>query len=206
MRRKDVQTKMPDFDTTVRAIRGGLEPALVDTMRARANENRAKEIVAQTVMTDPELLEAALRGGEPPPTVNLLSLSLLTPDSFRRGLDDNESLMLKDQAAAWEAVSGEQEISIPHPENDRSSIKVKVNVNPIAMNYGVNQGALKGIAGLHTDAISGWHVSDALNASGLKELFGTASPEEIRNSRVGLLGERIAALEDRNFKQVAEGR
>ncbi len=181
--------RLPDPDV-LKAVRR--QPALADAMRATANQNRAKEIVALTVISDKKLLEAALSGGEPP-TVNLLSMSLLTPDSFRRGLQDNESMMVADQAAAWKAVSGEQMISIP--DGNGGMVDVKVKVNPIAMNYGVNQGALKGIAGVHTDAVSGWHVSDALNASGLKALFGSDVPAEIETPRKGVIGERIAELE-----------
>ncbi len=107
--------------------------------------------------------------------------------------------MLKDQAAAWKAVSGEQTISIP--DGKGRWVDVKVNVNPIAMNYGVNQRALQGIAGLHTDAITGWHVSDALNVPGLKELFGTDSPEQIGISREGVLGKLIAKLEHEHRQQ-----
>ncbi len=103
--------------------------------------------------------------------MNLLSLSLLTPDSFRRGLTDNERPDAGRSGGGLEGRVREQTISIPDPDLEGASIKVKVNVNPIAMNYGVSQGALKGYRRLHTDAISGWHVSDALNAWGLKKLF-----------------------------------
>ena len=178
-----------DGRATLRAVRAN--PALVDTMRAAANRNRALEVVAMSVLSDPALRQAALEGGEPPPTVDLLSLSLLTPDSFRRGEHDNESLMLADQAAAWKAVSGEQTIAIPGA--DGRLVDVKVTVNPIAMNYGVNQGAVKGVGGVHIDAVSGWHISDPLNEQGLRALFGD-DLSRLATSRTGILGERIAKL------------
>ena len=183
----------PDLKATMKAVRSN--PKLVDQMRATANTNRAKEVVAMTIASDPVLRQAALNGEKP--TVNILSLSLLTPDTFRAlrgGLHDNESLMVRDQADAWGSVAGRQTIDIPVEGGTRS---VEVDVQPVPMNYGVNQGAVKGILGVHTEDVSGWHVSDTLNDEALHSLFGK-DLTTIATSHQGVLGERIGELEARH--------
>jgi hypothetical protein len=65
------------------------------------------------------------------------------------------------------------------------------------MNYGVNQGAVTGVAGVHTEEVSGWHVSDTLNDAALHSLFG-GNLTNIAGSRAGVLGERIGQLESRH--------
>jgi phosphatidylinositol-4,5-bisphosphate 4-phosphatase len=127
--------------------------------------------------------------------VDVLSLSLLTPDTFRRGVSSNESLMVTDQVKAWGDVAGMQTIQIPG--DDGNPVPVRVNVQPVPMNYGVNQGAVKGVAGVHTEDVSGWHVSDALNDQALHALFG-GNLTNIAGSRSGVLGERIGHLESRH--------
>ncbi|WP_129781711.1 inositol phosphate phosphatase SopB [Peristeroidobacter soli] len=193
-----------DVAATLKKVRS--EPALADAMRARANETRAKEVVAMTVAGDPELRAAAMKAvtdGSEPPTVNVLSLSLLTPDSFRKGVSSNESLMVTDQVNAWGAVSGLQTIQIP--DDQGNPVYVRVNVQPVPMNYGVNQGAVKGVAGVHTDEVAGWHVSDTLNDEALHTLFG-ADLSNIANSRSGVLGERIGHLEERHQRDLDKAR
>lgn|GEM_PF-1987007 len=172
---------------TARAIRE--QPAEIDKLRARANLNRAKEVVALAVASDPALMELARQGRSP--SVQILSLSLLTPDSFRTGVNDNESLMVADQAAVWQALSGgEQEIQLPD-----GGPPVKVHITAIPMNYGVNVGAVQGVAGVHTDAVSGWGVSDALNGPALRALFGD-DLTQLSQSRTGVFGEGIRRLEN----------
>lgn len=193
-----------DVPATMKKVRS--TPALVDAMRARANENRAREVVAMAVVGDPELRAAAMKSaadGSAPPTVNLLSLSLLTPDSFRKGVSSNESLMVTDQVKAWGAVAGMQTIQIP--DDNGNPMSVHVNVQPVPMNYGVNRGAVKGVAGVHTDELSGWHVSDALNDEALHALFGS-DLSNIAASRSGVLGERIRHLESRHRDDVENAR
>jgi hypothetical protein len=194
----DSKHRKPDMKETLAAVRQ--HPETLGIMRAEANKNRAKEVVALTVMTNPALREAALKGGTNAPiTVDLLSVSLLTPDSFRRGTDDNESLMLADQVEAWKAVSGPQTIEIP--DSDGNLVEVQVNVNPIAMNYGVNQGAVKGVGGIHVGAVTGWHISDPLNDRGLGALFGS-DLSRLAVSRDGVLGERIRLLEQQHQQEL----
>ncbi len=189
----------PDIEATMKAVRQN--PALVDKMRARANKNRATEAVVLAVMSNPAVRTTALN--KQTPQVDLLSLSLVTPDSFRRGKDDNETLMLRDQAEAWKSVSGPQTIEIP---DDRGEpVRVQIVVNPVAMNYGVNQGAVKGVAGIHTNAVSGWDVSDTLNDDALHKLFGD-DLSKIATARTGLLGGRIKALEDQHRNELAQAR
>jgi hypothetical protein len=73
------------------------------------------------------------------------------------------------------------------------------------MNYGVNQGAVKGVAGIHTEEVSGWHVSDTLNDEALHSLFGN-DLTNLADSRKGVLGERIADLEGRHRTDLENAR
>ncbi len=181
--RKEVKSSNP----LPRLFRGDKPPLLVNKMRAVANTNRAREVVALTVAGDPALMEAALQGKRP--KVNLLSISMLTPDIWRRGEQDNETLMVADQAAAWKSVSGLQTIEVPTPNGGSAS--VEVDVNPIPVNYGVNEGAVK--YG-RWDIASGWNISNTLNVPSLRELFGD-DLTKIADSRQGVLGAKIGALE-----------
>jgi len=186
-----------DLKATMKAVRSN--PRLVEQMRATANKNRAMEVVAMTIASDPALRDAALKSEKP--TVNILSLSLLTPDAFRSlrgGLHDNEGLMVLDQVDAWGSVAGMQTIDIPV---DGKTVAVQVDVKPVPMNYGVNQGAVKGVAGLHTEEVSGWHVSDTLNDEALHSLFGK-NLTHLATSRTGVLGERIGELEARHREEL----
>lgn len=187
-----------DVNATMKEVRSN--PKLVDQMRAKANTNRAREVVAMSIAGDPALLEAARSGQKP--TVNILSLSLLTPDTFRAlrgGMHDNESLMVLDQVNAWESVSGMQTIDVPVGEG--KTVPVEVDVRPVPMNYGVNQGAVKGVMGVHTEEVSGWHVSDTLNDEALHAMFGK-DLTNLATSRTGVLGERIGQLEARYRKDL----
>jgi Enterobacterial virulence protein IpgD len=71
----------------------------------------------------------------------------------------------------------------------------------VPMNYGVNQGAVKGIAGIHTEEVSGWHVSDTLNDEALHSLFGK-DLTNLATSRSGVLGKRIGELEARHREEL----
>ncbi len=175
-------------------------PELVDQMRHAANRNRAAEVVALTVMTDPALCRAAVHGGRP--TVDILSVSLLTPDVFRRDPEENETAMLADQAAAWKAVSGVQTIQIRHPETGEP-LEVEVNVRPVPMNYGVNAGAFVSVLPALTGRLFGWNVSNALNVESLHTLFGR-DLSNIDRSRTGVLGERIAQLEQQRRTELTQ--
>ncbi len=202
----------PDLAATTRAARqeaGRLSrlkrwvsgaPGLMDKMRAVANTNRAREIVAMMVATDLKLADAAIRGETV--TLDLLSVSLVTPDSFRRGEDDNEHLMLADQAAAWKSLTGVQTIDIPDQSDGGVPISVKVDVRPIPVNYGVNGGAL---TYGRLPAVSGWGPSNALNGPSLRDLFGD-DLSNIAHSREGVLGNRVAVLEERNRHDIERAR
>lgn len=190
----------PSRSATVKAVRAG--GPLLDQIRATANENRAKEIVALTVAMDSDLLKIAnlaAEDGITPPTVDILSLSLLTPDSYRSlksDVDDNERLMLTDQLAAWNALKTDPiTLKVQVPGTDQV-VDVKIKVNPVAMNYGVNQGAVVGFGPVSSDwdMASGWSMSSKVNLHGLDALFGTGV-QDVGASRDGMLGSKIAVLD-----------
>lgn len=142
--------------------------------RVQANVNRAKETLAAIIASDPQKLAAAKNGETV--TLRLASISLLTPDLKRSKLglggvaNDNERLMLQEQLAAWNAVSGEQ--TLAHvKDNNGQPIKVEVEVVP--MNFGVNLGAIGGLQTVdRTGLLTGWTRANDTNRTALNKLLG----------------------------------
>ena len=155
-------------------------------MRRIANQHRADEVVQGALLSDPRLLDDAFRhaaalpadaGDESAadaPGLDVLSISLLTPDHVRKGVHSNEQMMLADQMQAWEDVSGPRLMTVAHPETGQP-VRVAVNVRPVAVNYGVNQGALKGIGPFsnQNNFVSGWGDMVPVNEAALNGLLGT---------------------------------
>ena len=182
----------PDLDATrARVRRNGIETSdLVSGMRRQANKNRASEIVAAQVMADGALLRAALN--HEPVTLDLLSVSLLTPDQWRGG-DANEWLMLKEQEQAWMDVSGLCSVTVKHPETE-NEVNVTVDVRPMQVNYGVNQGAVGTVSA--GPGASGWEDVAEMNDAALETLLGSNPEQLARGGKAGgMIGGRMAALE-----------
>ena len=189
---------------------------VVPAVRAAANVRRAEEIVQAMIVTDRELFDRALLAAQPmrpqvlgrssttreyePPPLDVLSISLLTPDHLRSGVDSNERLMLADQLQAWSDIKGERTFTVPHPDTGEE-VQVKVNVRPHTVNYGVNQGAVKGIGPFTPGAnfVSGWDDVTPVNDQVLLHLIGVGGPAttpeetQLRFER-SLLGPRLLAL------------
>ncbi len=188
---------------------------VVPAVRAAANVNRAEEIVQAMILADRDLFERAVQAARPvrlelsgqsstmqkhaAPPLDVLSVSLLTPDHVRSGVDSNERLMLADQRRAWSDVRGVRTFTVPHPDTGED-VKVKVDIRPIAVNYGVNQGAVKGFGPVTSGAnfVSGWDDVAPMNDQALARLIGAggpATPEEARaRFERSLLGPRVLAL------------
>lgn len=169
-------------------------------LRELTNQTQALEVVALSVMGDQALCDAAEQanlGLVSVPRVDLLSLSLLTPDPLRGKYNENERAMLSEQDDAWKLIGGNQTLEIRKPGTDQT-VRLTVNVNPIAMNYGVNRGAIGGTGPLSSSSnlISGWDLSSKLNDVAMSKLFGS-DLANIGQSRLGLLGSKILALEEK---------
>ena len=162
------------------------DPRIIEQMRAIANENRLEDVVRAMVVTDPELLREAYRAhlvahGEGshrqresravrPPVVDVLSISLLTPDDARRGPDVDERRMLKDQCEAWRSLAGPRDIELRDPETGRK-MKVRVDIQPVPVNYGVEPGRDGGPG----HVVGGDAAVHAMNEAGLGRLLGDPS-------------------------------
>lgn len=108
------------------------------TIRDTNSKQAAKELVTaallKTISERGMTLEEAKKYGI---TINLDSLSLVTPDSFRGHLGmDDERRMQEDQEKALRAFSGQHELEI-----DGVNIPVTATVNTFC--FGVNSGAVK---------------------------------------------------------------
>lgn len=176
---------------TLAAVREN--PALVDAMRRQANANRAHETVLGTLLTDPQLMERAL-GGETVP-VDILSISLLTPDNIRpmiKGAHENERQMVQDQMQAWQDVRGVQTFEVKDAEGQMRQITV--DVRPVACNYGVNAGGVGSASWL----AGGWDNVAGINGEAIGQLLGD-DIESLTHGGMpgGLIGERMQALEER---------
>lgn len=167
------------------------DATLVDSMRRQANLNRARETVLATVLTDPTLMQRAL-GGENV-TVDILSISLLTPDNIRpliKGEHENERRMVQDQVQAWRDVSGAQTFDVQDSEGHTRQITL--NVNPVACNYGVNAGGVGPASWL----AGGWDNVAGLNGEALNQLLGDGIDAMARGGMPGgLIGGRMQQLE-----------
>ena len=185
----EIELGGPSLNETLAVVRESAD--LVDIMRQNANLNRARETVLATVLTDPDLKQRALNGEEVP--IDILSISLLTPDNIRpvvKGPNENERQMVNDQIKAWQGVKDTQTFQILNNDGELQQIKVKVN--PIACNYGVNAGGVGGASWL----AGGWDNVKGINATAISQLLGDDVEGMAQGGMPGgLIGERMQALE-----------
>ena len=149
--------------------------------RKQGARTRVEEVIVASLSTKPELLQIAMQGGVP--SLTIVSTSLVTPDSLRKYLGKQEEKeMLKDQIDAYKQVQNEKplKLKIKLPNGKIKTIKLDVNIIPF--NLGVNSYAVK--SQLNSIA-GGWSVSDKINSSSLKLLLGSL----VHNEAGGLAGE-----------------
>ena len=157
---------------------------LAAALRADANENRATEVVQASLVKDPGKLDRALAGEEV--TVDLTSISLLTPDTWRGGPEpkhDNERLMLEEQKAAYDKLSGDPQpktIKVRTPDGKLAEIKVRVSVT--TFNFGVNAGAFFSAA---PNKFGGWDRSTEMNTAAMKTMLGDTAPQQAHGWQAG---------------------
>ncbi len=138
--------------------------------RQAANDARVNELLVAAVSADPALLNRALAGEAV--YLPITSVSLLTPDGWRSGSDDNETMYLREQNEAWiRASHGQRQLTVIGPDGQPHQVRVQPQV--IAFNFGVNAGAqgsvLQHIAG-------GWGISTPKNYEAMLAMLGSLSP------------------------------
>jgi hypothetical protein len=168
--------------------------------RRVANLSRARETLQAALLMNPELAARALQGESV--ELDLNSISLVTPDSFRgRGTPadplqvgrikkTNEKAMLAEQLAAWNALDGqEQTLQLKGPDGALVDVRLTPHIN--AFNCGVNQGGFGSLSAL----IGSWGPSDQANEKALKRFLG----EEGLSGGAwgGRVGRQLAALEQK---------
>ena len=157
---------------------------LAADLRAKANENRATEVVQASLVKDPGKLDRALNGEEV--TVDLTSISLLTPDTWRGGPEpthDNERLMLEEQKAAYDKLSGDPQpktIKVRTADGEEAEIKVRVSVT--TFNFGVNAGAF---APVGQNKFGGWDRSTEMNTAAMQTMLGDTAPDQAHGWQAG---------------------
>src|SRR5262249_19279478 len=148
---------------------GDSDPA-AEAMRRKASDNRSMDVVVAALVRNPAKLNKALAHPEREVEINLNSMSLVTPDVFRRGEGD-EAKMLREQMAAWERLSADpqpRKVWVKGPEGD---VQVKVRIDVTAFNFGVNAGAVTGLNNI--PGVSGWGTSNEYNSKAMDRMVGT---------------------------------
>lgn len=157
----------------------------VEVLRRKANDNRSMDIVVAALVRNPDKLRAALAQPNKAVNINLSSLSLVTPDSYRGGEGD-EKTMLREQMEAWERLSANpQPRKVWVQDGNGDDVQVTVRIDVLAFNFGVNQGAVTGIGNL--PGVSGWWTSDGYNGKAMDRLLG--KKDERKRAPAGRVGE-----------------
>ncbi len=128
--------------------------------RAAGALHRAREVVTAALFLQPEKLQHALKTGA---CVNLrlTSTSLVTAFNFGH---QTEGKQIAEQLAAWKTLSQEKPCHLEVRDEDGVLKKIRVDLDIVAFNFGVNEAALK--------FNMGWTQSDTHNLEGLHGLLG----------------------------------
>ncbi|MBL8794240.1 MAG: hypothetical protein JNM56_10060 [Planctomycetia bacterium] len=159
----------------------------VGALRRKANVNRSMDIVVAALVRNPDKLRAALLQPNKAVNITINSMSLVTPDIYRRGKDgdEDEAKMLREQMAAWEKVSADpqpRKVWVEDPNNGNQLTEVTVRIEVLAFNFGVNAGAVAYGAAPG----SGWGTSNKYNEKAMDQLLGKKSERQKKlGGRVG---------------------
>ena len=157
--------------------------------RAAANAQRAREAVIAAFIAQhatasnppglhdlanlpPANFAASGAGNIPVFTIDMVSVSLLTPDTarhaFKSGSSSDERRMLVEQTAAWNDVA-QHGVTFTF---QGQTIHVMPRIR--TFNFGVNAGAVRASV-IAPKAFGGWDLSDSMNESALYDLLKDAS-------------------------------
>ena len=163
--------------------------------RAEANVKRAEEAVIAAFLADPANMQKVQNGEI---SLNMVSVSLLTPDIARhiKGGSSDERQMLREQTAAWNAVS-KNGVTFTH---NGQAIHIKPTV--FTLNFGVNAGAVK-FGSIAPNLAGGWGMSDDMNYKAVykqmkplvQEFINDASiPEDKRKTVMKLFNQCVGVM------------
>jgi hypothetical protein len=138
--------------------------------RANANVHRAEEAVIAAFMakydlpTHPQALPAPDANGTINVTLDMVSVSLLTPDTIRHywltGSSDDERSMLTAQTQAWNSVA---QLGVTF-QYQGQQIRVMPTIH--TFNFGVNSGAVNH-SSIMPNVFGGWDLSDSMNTAAM---------------------------------------
>ena len=156
-------------------------PDIADKLRTESSKMMAKELLTTAVVSDPQKLNAALKGETVDVTLN--SVSLVTPDLLRARTKakktGGEKTMLAHQTEGLKALAAPQEgvaLKVRDSEGVERTIRVRTKVR--TLNFGVNKGAVstsKGVLGPNTPLwpkLMGWGFSANMNNPELRDMLG----------------------------------
>ena len=169
----------PDIKATAKAatslfsIRG---MRIRNAMREKANENRARDMLAGVIERNPKVLEQLAAGKTTLDPITLNSVSLMTPDALRAKpgffgfkTQDNERRMLAEQTAAFKKASANP-IELTYTNAEGEEVKAEIKVNVRTFNFGVNKGAVS--KKVQVVAPSWGHANATVNNEAMTSLLG----------------------------------
>ncbi|QJC56364.1 Inositol phosphate phosphatase IpgD [Polaromonas vacuolata] len=172
-------------------------------LRKQANINRARDLLEAAITTNPKLMAQINKIKQSPsssesksgqiqlPTkinlgeLNINSISLLTPDGLRSGVNDNEKMMSKEQTEALKFLE-------QNPGQIFLIDGVEVSVSPkvSAFSFAVNAGGVG--TGSHLNLVSGHADTRAQNDEGFTNLMGkdfSKIPRDSQKDNFNFLGQ-----------------
>ncbi|MDE0273965.1 MAG: hypothetical protein OXP11_22465 [Gammaproteobacteria bacterium] len=196
------------IDDIAKSVRGSSKKADATAMQIRGavSQNMAKEMAVAALVSNPAKLEDALHGKTV--TLDLASVSLVTPDHLRHTKDSKSSeltmLAHQQQGLAKLQDAGTVKLQVRDAQGEPRTVTAKVNVRQF--NFGVNQGAVGRVLGPMGSANSsvvsklmGWNFAMKVNDPGLTKLVGPANSQGLGGdvaARVQAMRDRAATVED----------
>ena len=186
--------------------------------RAEANKKRAMEVAEAALTQNEALLRKALQGEIV--DLDIASVSLVTPDTIRTkasrvGMQEDavEKEQLSEQFEAWDAIRGEQELMVTHPDTGEVQ-SVTVKVNTLAFNFGVNAGAMGNSPALESQMWT--KEANKRNEASLTRLVGgfqkgapagglTGAWMQRQRDEISELKSQVSALEGKAHDQILDG-
>lgn len=192
--------------TLFEAVRHGvLSPYGLDKDHLKRHEgtrNRAREIVTAALFLDNRKLQQALHGQMV--QLRLTSTSLLTPMNIG---GFSEKQRLQDQIEAWDWLAQQKPLVLTVRDAAGQLQSVKIDLQVIKFNSGVNEFALTVGHGPLT-LINGQRYADRFNQQGLAQLLGDNFLEKPNALLGGWVGEYLGQISDSKrgsvIKQLAD--
>lgn len=149
-------------------------------LREQANINRARDLLEAAITTNPKLMDKIKQRSSASESkdvqipskvpldlgeLNINSISLLTPDGMRSGVNDNEKMMAREQTEALKFLQDN-----PNQQFEINGVQVSVKPKVSAFSFGVNFGGVGPLS--HINLVSGYEDNRAQNDEGFINLMG----------------------------------